>query len=92
MEIFESHSQRRAIVGDRHFILADPAQPDRWALAGTQVTGVDENRNRSFGPLQTISTEGLRAWAAAMQRPFRIEEAYPLVRGDAAEAVMPLAA
>ena len=87
MQAPEYHFQRRAIAGDRHFILADPTEPDVWALAGPVVTGTDENGVRSFGPARTISTQALRAWAQAKNLPFRIEDKFPLVRRDINEPI-----
>ena len=87
METPESQFQRRAIAGDRHFILADLQQPDVWALAGPVVTGIDENGARSYGPARTISTERLKAWAKSRKLPFRIEEKFPVVRRGITEAI-----
>lgn len=80
METQDSQFQRRAIVGDRHFILADPAKADVWALAGPVVTGIDENGIRSYGAAKTVSTAQLKAWAKARRCPFSIEEKFPVVR------------
>ena len=87
METIENQFQRRAIAGDRHFILADPDQPDAWALAGPVVTGIGENGVRSYGKAETISTEALRAWAKANKRSFRIEEKFPVIRRGITEAI-----
>jgi hypothetical protein len=80
MEMQENQFQRRAIVGERHFILVDAGQPDIWALPGSVVTAVDENGVRSFGAARTISTLALQRWAARQNLPFRIEEKFPVVR------------
>ena len=88
MENPDSLFQRRAIAGDRHFILADPeTQPDAWALPGPVVTGMDENGIRSYGPAKTISTQALQAWAKSRKLRFRIEEKFPVVRRDISETV-----
>lgn len=85
METRENQFQRRAIVGDRHFVLANPDRADAWALAGPVVTGEDENGVRSYGTANTVSTAQLRAWARARRKPFRIEEKFPVVRRGAVE-------
>jgi len=87
MESPDSQFQRRAIVGDRHFILADPDRPDEWALAGPIVTGTDENGIRSYGAAKTIGTERLKAWAKTQQLPFRIEDKFPVVRRGISDAI-----
>ncbi len=74
--------QRRAIVGNRHFILADTGQPDVWALAGPVVIAEDENGIRSYGPAGTITTAALKALACKHGLPFKIEEKFPVVRRD----------
>ena len=87
MECVDDQFQRRAIVGDRHFILADPAQPDVWALPGPVVAATDVNGVRRFGVARTISTEHLRAWAKAEKLSMRIEEKFPVVRRGITEAI-----
>ena len=83
MEQPQDQYQRRAIVGNRHFILADPAQPDRWALAGPVVISEDELGYRRYGPPRTVSSAQLQTWAKHMRRPFRIEEKFPVIRNSA---------
>lgn len=80
-------SQRRAIAGDRHFILADPACPDLWALPGP-VVATDAAGLRRFGPARTASTARLRDWAQRQGLAFRIDDRYPLphLRADPAPA------
>jgi len=87
MEFVEERFQRRAVVGGRHFILANPEQPDVWALAGPVVTAVDENGVRSFGPAKTITTQALMAWALRKRLAFRIEEQFPLAHRDISVAM-----
>ena len=79
--------QRRAIIGDRHFVLANPQQPDNWALAGSIVQSTDKQGLRSFGPARTISTTQLIAWAASHKLTFYIEENYPVVHRDTEESL-----
>ncbi|MDD4915410.1 MAG: hypothetical protein PHW13_10305 [Methylococcales bacterium] len=86
METLDYPYQRRAIVGDRHFILACPTQIDAWALPGLLVIGVDANGVRQFGPPRTVSTARLKAWARANGLGFRIEVKYPLLRRDAGDS------
>ena len=80
MEQVEDKYQRRAIVGKRHFVLADPQQPDRWALPGPVVDSVDALGLRNFGAARTVSTETLAAWARSLRCKLRIEERFPVVR------------
>ena len=82
-----THYQRRAIIGDRHFVLANPEQPDLWALAGTAVQTTDKHGQRSFSPPRTVSTGQLIAWAAAHSQPFYIEENYPVIHRDLEESL-----
>jgi hypothetical protein len=79
--------QRRAVIGERHFVLANPEQPDIWALAGTVVQSIDKQGVRSFGPARTISTGELIAWAAAHRLPFYIEENFPVIHHDIEESL-----
>lgn len=87
METLENQYQRRAIVGDRHFIQADPDRPDVWALPGPVVYSEDENGVRSFGPARTIRTAELQAWAASQKLRLRIDEKFPIVRRGWSEAL-----
>ena len=87
MESLDSQFQRRAIVGDRHFILADPDQPDQWALAGPIITNEDEQGNRSYGKARTISTKALKTWAQTHNRRFSIIEKFPVIRRSITEAI-----
>lgn len=87
METPDNQFQRRAIAGDRHFILVDPAQPDTWALAGPVVETMDEDGICSYAAAKTISTAQLQAWAKNQNRPFRIEEKFPVVRRGISEAI-----
>lgn len=80
METIEHQFQRRAIVGQWHFILVNAEQPDIWALPGAVVIASDENGIRRFGPTRTITTSALKAWAYKAKLPFRIEERYPVIR------------
>ena len=87
METQERQFQRRAVIGERHFVLANPEQPDIWALAGSPVQSVDPQGVRSFGPARTISTAELRAWAQAHRLPFYIEENFPVIHRDIEESL-----
>ncbi|MGD0961967.1 MAG: hypothetical protein ABSB19_19320 [Methylomonas sp.] len=87
MEQPEHQYQRRAIVGDRHFILANPERPDCWALAGPVVMAEDANGVRDYGPARTISTARLREWARMHNRSFAIIEDFPVVRRGFSDAL-----
>jgi hypothetical protein len=87
MENQERQFQRRAMVGNRHFVLANPEHPDIWALAGSEVQSVDKHGVRCFGPAKTISTSELVAWAKANRLPYHIEENFPVCNRDLNETV-----
>ncbi|QWF71942.1 hypothetical protein KEF85_05650 [Methylomonas paludis] len=88
MENPDDQFQRRAIVGDRHFILADVNQPDHWALAGPVVLATDADGNRRFGPARTITTAQLSAWAAGQNLRLQIADKFPLVRRDISASII----
>jgi hypothetical protein len=87
MEAPDDQFQRRLIIGDRHFILADPKHPDCWALAGPVISAEDEQGNRTYTAARTLSTAQLRAWAFSQQRSFSLIEKYPVVRRGISEAI-----
>ena len=86
MEIQYPSHQRRAIIGDRHFILLDPNKPDLWALPGPVITTEDDNGLRNYGPPRTITTARLIDWARDQGLSVHINEKYPLLRRDQGEA------
>jgi hypothetical protein len=82
METRYQQYQCRALIGDRHFILADPQRPDLWALPGPVISSEDENGNRRYSPPRTISSARLLDWARSQGHSFHIEEQYPVLRRD----------
>lgn len=88
MESPDDQFQRRAIVGERHFILADVDNPDTWALAGPVVLATDTDGNRRFGSARTISTAQLSRWAAGQNLRLQIVEKFPVVRRGISEAIV----
>lgn len=80
MEGNQHQFQRRAIVGDRHFIQADPLQPDIWAVPGSVVVAEDENGIRCYGTAPVVATAVLTDWAKQHNLIVRIEEQFPVLR------------
>ena len=81
----EDFTQARAIIGKRHFVLADPRiSSDRWAVPGFTVLSTELNKEgvevRSFGPAPTVSTKQLKAFAKSIGSGFLINSAYPISR------------
>ena len=72
--------QRRAVIGSRHFILADPKRcTSTWAVPGLNVVR-EVDGVREFGPARIVSTGHLRRIAAANNWVLQIVEKYPLIR------------
>ena len=72
--------QRRAVIGNRHFILADPKRcTSTWAIPGLNVVR-ELGDVREFGPARIVTTEQLRRSAVASGQVLQIIEKYPLIR------------
>ena len=81
----EDSTQARAIIGKRHFVLANPkVSSDIWAVPGFTVLSTNLNKKgvegRSFGPAPTVSTKQLKAFARSIGAGFLINSAYPISR------------
>jgi hypothetical protein len=80
----EDFTQARAIIGKRHFVLADHRISDRWAVPGFTVLSTELNKEgvevRSFGPAPTVSTKQLKAFARSIGAGFLINPAYLISR------------
>lgn len=82
MQTPSPHTQRRAIVGNRHFILANPEQPDHWALPGPVILKEEPSGQRHYGPAKTISTAQLIDWAKTQNLGVNIDDQFPILRRD----------
>lgn len=72
----EQDFQRRAIVGDRHFVAISD---NSWAQPGQIDTGKLDQYGRRIFQKRTLTTGQLRAWAKKIGQAVHINDQYPLV-------------
>lgn len=71
--------QKRAVVGERHFVPVDQNNLDCWAIPGRIVVG-QTNKGPIFKS-RTVTSKQLRAWAKKQGLTMKIVD-YPLIRAD----------
>jgi len=77
----QSFEQRRAIIGDRHFILANEENKNCWVVPG----GTSPVRNKKGeiiekGKIHILTTKQLTDYAKSIGHKLKIIEDFPVIR------------